>query len=80
MRGGAPAPLARAIGTSRILQTIDRAVPAQTTSLFAGFRAVLDREGFPRVFEGWGSSGSPGRRPNQAVTALGWGGRCRRRS
>src|SRR5689334_1635743 len=52
VRGGAPAPLARAIGSSRILQTIDRAVPAQTTQLFAGFRALLDREGFPRVFDG----------------------------
>ncbi len=52
VRGGAPAPLARAIGSSRILQTIDQAVPAQTTQLFAGFRALLDREGFPRVFDG----------------------------
>jgi S1-C subfamily serine protease len=52
VRGGAPAPLARAIGSSRILQTIDRAVPVQTTQLFAGFRALLDREGFPRVFDG----------------------------
>jgi S1-C subfamily serine protease len=52
VRGGAPAPLARAIGSSRILQTIDRAIPAQTTQLFAGFRALLDREGFPRVFDG----------------------------
>jgi S1-C subfamily serine protease len=70
VRGGAPAPLARAIGTSRILQTIDRAIPAQTTSLFAGFRAVLDREGFPRVFEGVGVEPIPPvARPNQAVTA-----------
>jgi len=72
VRGGAPAPLARAIGTSRILQTIDRAVPAQTTSLFAGFRAMLDREGFPRVFEGVGVEPIPPvARPNEAVTASG---------
>jgi S1-C subfamily serine protease len=72
VRGGAPAPLARAIGSSRILQTIDRAVPAQTTSLFAGFRAVLDREGFPRVFEGVGVEPIPPvARPNDAVTASG---------
>ena len=52
VRGGAPAPLAKAIGGSRIVQTIDRFVPSQTARLFAGFRSVLDREGFPRVFEG----------------------------
>lgn len=52
VRGGAPAPLAQAIGGSRVIQTIDRLVPAQTAQLFAGFRSVLDREGFPRVFEG----------------------------
>jgi S1-C subfamily serine protease len=52
VRGGAPAPLARAIGSSRIVQTIDQFVPPETARLFAGFRSVLDREGFPRVFEG----------------------------
>jgi S1-C subfamily serine protease len=52
VRGGAPAPLAKSIGGSRIIQTIDRFVPPQTARLFAGFRSVLDREGFPRVFEG----------------------------
>ena len=52
VRGGAPAPLAKAIGGSRIIQTIDRFVPPQTARLFAGFASVLDREGFPRVFEG----------------------------
>jgi S1-C subfamily serine protease len=52
VRGGAPAPLAKAIGGSRIVQTIDRFVPSQTAGLFAGFRSVLDRGGFPRVFEG----------------------------
>jgi len=52
VRGGAPTPLTRAIGTSRIISTIDRFVPPQTARLFAGFQSVLDREGFPRVFEG----------------------------
>jgi len=52
VRGGAPAPLAKAIGGSRIIQTIDRFVPPQTARLFAGFASVLNREGFPRVFEG----------------------------
>ena len=52
VRDGAPAPLAKAIGGSRIVQTIDRFMPPQTGRLFAGFFSVLDREGFPRVFEG----------------------------
>ena len=52
VRGGAPAPLAKAIGGSRIIQTTDRFVPPQTARLFAGFRSVLAHEGFPRVFEG----------------------------
>jgi S1-C subfamily serine protease len=52
LRGGAPAPIARAIGESRVLRTIDTVVPPQTSRLFAGFRDVLDREGFPRVFDG----------------------------
>jgi len=52
VRNGTQTPLARAIGTSRIISTIDRLVPAQTARLFAGFQSVLDSEGFPRVFEG----------------------------
>jgi S1-C subfamily serine protease len=52
VRGGAPAPLAKAFGGSRVVQTIDRFVPPQTSRLFAGFGSVLDREGFPRVFDG----------------------------
>jgi S1-C subfamily serine protease len=52
VRSGAQTPLARAIGTSRIISTIDRLVPAQTGRLFAGFQSVLDQEGFPRVFDG----------------------------
>jgi S1-C subfamily serine protease len=52
VRGGTQPPLTKAIGASRIVQTIDRFVPPQTARLFAGFLSVLDREGFPRVFEG----------------------------
>jgi len=52
VRGGAQTPLARAIGTSKVISAIDRFVPPQTAQLFAGFQSVLDREGFPRVFEG----------------------------
>ena len=52
VRGGSQTQLTKAIGTSRIISMIDRFVPPQTARLFAGFRSVLDREGFPRVFEG----------------------------
>ena len=52
LRGGASAPIAKAIGESRVLRTIDAVVPPETSRLFAGFREVLDREGFPRVFDG----------------------------
>lgn len=52
VRSAAPPSLAKAIGESRVLRVIDGAVPPQTSRLFAGFRSVLDREGFPKVFEG----------------------------
>lgn len=52
VRPAAPAPLARAIGESQILRAIDKVVPPETGRLFAGFRAMLDRNGFPRVFDG----------------------------
>lgn len=52
VRSGAQSPLAKAVGTSRVISTIDRLVPAQTGRLFAGFQSVLDQEGFPRVFDG----------------------------
>jgi S1-C subfamily serine protease len=73
VRGGAQTPLAKAIGTSRIVSTIDRFVPPQTARLFAGFQSVLDREGFPRVFEGVRAEPiAPIAPPNQAL-ALGAG-------
>ncbi|MEP6799795.1 MAG: MarP family serine protease [Lapillicoccus sp.] len=52
VRPAAPAPIARAIGESQVLRAIDRVVPAQTGRLFAGFRSMLDRNGFPQVFDG----------------------------
>lgn len=52
-RSVAPPSLARAIGESQVLTTIDRFVPPQTTQLFAGFRSMLDRSGIPRVFDGF---------------------------
>lgn len=55
VRSGAPPVLAKAIGESRVLRAIDAVVPPETTRLFASFREALDREGFPRVFEGIGS-------------------------
>jgi S1-C subfamily serine protease len=68
LRGGAPAPIAKAIGESRVLRTIDDVVPPQTSRLFAGFREVLDREGFPRVFEGIGTERiAPVTPPDQGV-------------
>ena len=54
LRGATTAPLARAIGDSRVLQAIDSLVPPQAANLFAQFRETLAREGFPRVFEGLG--------------------------
>lgn len=54
LRGGAPEPVAKAVGESRVLRTIDDLLPSQTSRLFAGFRQALDHEGFPRVFEGLG--------------------------
>ncbi len=52
LRGVTGDAVARAIGESRVMQTIDALVPPQTGQLFSGFRQALDRGGFPRVFEG----------------------------
>lgn len=51
-RSAAPPTLAKAIGESQVLRTIDTLVPPQTSQLFAGFRSMLDRTGIPRVFDG----------------------------
>lgn len=55
LRGGPSASLSRAIGQSRIVSAIDELVPASSARVFTGFRNLLDAEGFPRVFEGFGA-------------------------
>ncbi len=55
LRGTSATVVGKAIGESRVLATVDAVVPPQTGALFAGFRQVLDRGGFPRVFDGLAS-------------------------
>jgi S1-C subfamily serine protease len=55
LRGGPSASLSRSIGQSRIVSAIDQVMPASSGRVFTGFRALLDAEGFPRVFEGFGA-------------------------
>ena len=52
VRGAAPTPVAKAIGESRVLSTIDLVVPSGAGQLFAGFRSLLDQNGIPKVFPG----------------------------
>ena len=52
LRVGGPEPVSRAIARSAVLRVIDNTMPDDTSRWFASFRQVLDREGFPRVFEG----------------------------
>jgi S1-C subfamily serine protease len=54
VRGGPSQSLSRAVGRSHIVAAIDKVMPSQTGRVFAGFRSLLDAEGFPRVFEGFG--------------------------
>ncbi len=54
VRGGPSEALSRAVGQSRIVAGISKVVPPSTGRVFAGFRSLLDAEGFPRVFEGFG--------------------------
>lgn len=51
-RGALPGSAARAVSQSKVLQGINRVVPGQVGGWFAGFQDVLDRHGFPRVFDG----------------------------
>src|SRR5665811_2400178 len=55
-------------------RTIDRFIPPQTGRLFAGFFSVLDREGFPRVFEGIQAEPITPVAPPDSQLALGSGG------
>lgn len=52
LRGATTGAVGQAIGSSQVIRAIDAVVPPQTGRLFAGFRQVLDRGGFPRVFDG----------------------------
>ena len=71
LRGSSTSPLGQAIGSSRVLQVIDAVVPPQTGRLFAGFRQMLDRGGFPRVFDGLSREAiAPVDPPTASVTAL----------
>ncbi len=54
VRGGPSASLTRAVGQSKVIAAIDQIMPASSARVFAGFRTLLDVEGFPRVFEGFG--------------------------
>jgi S1-C subfamily serine protease len=51
---GVAGPVSRAIGRSHVVAALDDVVPADTAQLFTGFRSLLDRGGFPRVFENLG--------------------------
>lgn len=52
VRPAVPAPLARGIASSRVLQVIDALVPSGGDRAFGALRDYLDSEGFPRVFDG----------------------------
>ncbi|MGL4174339.1 MAG: MarP family serine protease [Actinomycetota bacterium] len=53
VRGSSFDVLSRAVGGSRIVAAIDAVVPASSGRAFAQFRALVDDESFPRVFEGF---------------------------
>ena len=52
LRVGGPEPVSRAIARSTVLRVIDDTMPDNASRWFASFRQVLDREGFPQVFQG----------------------------
>jgi S1-C subfamily serine protease len=51
---GVAGPVSRQIGQSHIVAALDDVVPGRAAELFTGFRSLLDRGGFPKVFEGLG--------------------------
>jgi S1-C subfamily serine protease len=51
---GVAGPVSRQIGRSHVVATLDDVVPARAAQLFTGFRGLLDRGGFPKVFESLG--------------------------
>jgi uncharacterized membrane protein required for colicin V production len=54
VRNGPSPPLSRAVAESTIVSAINRVLPSGSGKIFAGFRGLLDAEGFPKVFEGFG--------------------------
>jgi S1-C subfamily serine protease len=52
VRAGPLPQLARAVASSLVVDTIDRAVPARAGELSADFRSVVEAQDFPRVFTG----------------------------
>ena len=69
LRGGPAPALSRAIGQSRIVTAIDQVIPPSSGRVFAGFRTLLDAEGFPRVFEGFGPERIPAVEPPDPAVA-----------
>jgi S1-C subfamily serine protease len=55
VRGGPSTGLSRAVGQSRVVTAVDAVLPSSGGRVFAGFRSLLDAEGFPRVFAGFGT-------------------------
>ena len=51
---GVAGPVSRQIGRSHIVAALDDVIPARAAELFTGFRSLLDRGGFPKVFESLG--------------------------
>jgi S1-C subfamily serine protease len=54
VRTGPSPALSRAVSRSQVIGALDRVLPPAGGRIFAGFRNLLDAEGFPRVFEGFG--------------------------
>jgi S1-C subfamily serine protease len=69
VRGGPSPELSRLVGSSKVIQTIDRLVPGQLDGVADGFRQVVGVTTFPRVFAGVGPENiSPVEPPAGAVT------------
>lgn len=51
---GVAGPVSRQIGRSHIVAALDDVIPSRAAELFTGFRSLLDRGGFPKVFESLG--------------------------
>ena len=52
LRPGPSSALSEQISESRVVRTVDRAMPEQASTLFSNFRRVLDANGLPTVFGG----------------------------